>query len=192
MNRTIKWILFGLLTIVAAFFGMGLSTYVAETASPTGSVLFTLAMFAMVVGILVWLLSGNKRISMADPAATAAALAMQPAPGKAAIYILRKGFVGMLQGFDFEIEGLPGFHAKGQAKGNQFLHAEVEPGTYRITAKGKGNSGETQLTLAAGDVTVLRVILEPGLVKGAIVFDRVDPASARADLAAVKMVRWAD
>ncbi len=192
MNRTLKWILLGLLALVAAFFGMALSGWVISNASPGGGVLFTLAMLAMTVGIFVWLLSGNRKIVLADAAEVRAALAMQPAEGKAAVYLVRKGFVGMLQGFDFEIEGLPGFHAKGQAKGNQFLHAEVEPGTYRITAKGKGNSGETQFTLAAGDVTVLRVILEPALVKGAIVFDPVDPASARADLAAVKMVRWAD
>lgn len=112
---------------------------------------------------------------------------MQPAEGKAAIYILRKGFVGMLQGFNFEIEGF----ARGQAKGNQFLHAELPPGTYRITARTKGNAGETQVSLTAGEVAVLRVILEPGLVKGAIMFDRVaNPASARADLAGIKMVCW--
>jgi hypothetical protein len=173
--------------IVAAFFGMALSTYVAENASGGGAALFTLAMFAMVVGIFYWLLSGNKKISLADPAATSAALAMKPAEGKAAIYIMRKDFVGMLQGFNFEIEGV----ASGQAKGNQFLHAEVAPGSYRIGATAKGNGGETQVTLAAGEVAVLKVILEPGLVKGSIMFERItDLVSARAELASIKLVNW--
>jgi hypothetical protein len=187
MNRTVKWILFGVVVIVAAFFGMGLSTFVANNASTGGSLLFTLAMFAVVVGIFAWLLSGNKKVALAGAAETQAALAMRPAEGKAGVYIMRKGFVGILQGFDFEIEGA----AKGQAKGNQFLHAELAPGAYRITAKGKGNVGETQVSLAAGDVAVFRVILEPGMVKGSIVFEQVaDPLSAKADLASIKMVRW--
>lgn len=187
MNRQLKWAGFAVIVVVAAFFGMALSSFVSANASSGAAALFTLAMFAMVVGIIWWLLSGNKKVSMADAAATSTALAMQPSDGKAAIYIMRKGFVGMLQGFNFEIEGV----ARGQAKGNQFLHAEVAPGTYRITARAKGNGGETQITLAKGDVAVLRVNLEPGLVKGAIMFDRIaNPASARADLASIKMVCW--
>lgn len=187
MNRQLKWVGFAVIVVVAAIFGMALSSFVSANASAGGAALFTLAMFAMVVGIIWWLLSGNRKIAMADASATTAALAMQPAEGKAAIYILRKGFVGMLQGFNFEIEGF----ARGQAKGNQFLHAELPPGTYRITARAKGNAGETQVSLTAGEVAVLRVILEPGLVKGAIMFDRVaNPASARADLAGIKMVCW--
>lgn len=186
MNRTLKWILFGILVIVAAFVGMALSTYVMATASTGGSLLFTLAMLAIVVGIIAWLLSGNKKVALADPAATQAALAMRPAEGKAAVYLVRLGFVGMLQGFNFEIEGF----AKGQAKGNQFLHAELAPGNYRITVRGKGNSGETQVSLAAGEIATFRIILEPGLVRGAIMFDRVEPASLRGELAKAKMVLW--
>jgi hypothetical protein len=188
MNRQLKWIALIVAMVFAGIFGMSLSVYVSENASGGGAALFTLAMVAMVVGIFYWLLSGNKKVSMADPAATAAALAMQPSEGKAAIYIMRKGFVGMLQGFDFEIEGV----ARGQAKGNQFLCAEVAPGSYRISAKAKGNGGETQVTLAAGEVAVLRVILEPGLIKGAIMFERItDLVSARNELAAIKLVNWA-
>ena len=187
MNRQLKWVGFAVLVIVAAFFGMALSSYVSANASTGGSLLFTLAAFGLVVGILVWLLSGNRKIAAADASATSAALAMQPAAGKAAIYIMRKGFVGMLQGFNFEIEGI----ARGQAKGNQFLHVEVPPGTYRITARAKGNAGEAQVSLAAGEVAVLRVVLEPGLVRGSIAFDRVaDPATARADLSSIRMVCW--
>jgi hypothetical protein len=186
MNRTVKWLIFGVLVIVAAFFGMALSGFVMRNASAGESLLFTLAMFALVVGILVWLLSGNRKVAVADAGTTAAALAMQPAEGKAALYLMRKGFVGMLQGFDFTIEGV----MSGQAKGNQFLHAELPPGTYRITARGKGNAGETQISLSAGEVAVFRIILEPGLVKGAIMFDPVEPAAARADLAQIKLVRW--
>ncbi len=188
MNRQLKWIALIFGVIVAAFFGMSLSVYIADNASGGGAALFTLAMVALVVGIFYWLLSGNKKVSVADPAATTAALTMRPAEGKAAIYIMRKGFVGMLQGFNFAIEGM----ASGQAKGNQFLHAEVAPGTYRITAKAKGNGGETQVTVAAGEVAVLKVILEPGMLKGSIVFERItDLVSAQAELASIKMVSWA-
>jgi len=187
MNRQLKWVALIVAVIIAAFFGMALSTYVAENASGGGAALFTLAMFAMVVAIFYWLLSGNKKVSMADSAATSAALTMRPAEGKAAIYLMRKGFVGMLQGFDFEIEGV----ASGQAKGNQFLHAEVAPGSYRILAKAKGNGGETQVTLASGEVAVLKIILEPGMLKGSIIFERItDLVSAHAELASIKMVKW--
>jgi hypothetical protein len=188
MNRQLKWLALIAGVIVAAFLGMSLSTYVAENASGGGAALFTLTMIAMVAGIFYWLLSGNKKISMADPAATSAALAMQPVDGKAAIYIMRKGFVGMLQGFNFEIEGV----VSGQAKGNQFLCAQVAPGSYRIVAKAKGNGGDTQVALASGEVAVFKVILEPGLIKGSIVFERItDLVSARAELASIKLVNWA-
>mgnify|MGYP000867450009 CR=1 FL=1 len=187
MNSQIKWVGFAVVVVIAAIFGMALSSFVAANASGAGAALFTLAMLAVVVGIFWWLLSGNKKSAMADASATSAALAMQPSEGKAAIYIMRKGFVGMLQGFDFEIEGV----ARGQAKGNQFLYAELLPGTYRITAKAKGNEGETQLAVTSGEVVVLRVMLEPGLLKGMIMFDRLaNPASARADLGSIKMVCW--
>ncbi|MGE3692207.1 MAG: DUF2846 domain-containing protein [Novosphingobium sp.] len=187
MNRELKWVILIAAAVVAAFIGMALSQYVMANASSGGSLIFTLAMLGIVGGILYWLLSGNKKVVMADAGATTAALAMRPSEGKAAIYIYRKGFVGMLQGFNFAIEGV----ASGQAKGNQFLHAEVAPGSYRITAKAKGNGGETEVSVAAGEVAVLRVELEPGLVTGKIVFDRVaNPAMAKADLASIKMVSW--
>lgn len=187
MNRQLKWVIWIVVVIVAALFGMSLSTYVASTASSSGQLLFILVSLGVVVGIFYWLLSGNKRIRLADGGASAAALTMKPGEGKAAIYILRKGFVGMLQGINFEIEGA----ASGQAKGNQFLHAELAPGTYRVMAKSKGNDGETEVSLAAGEVAVLRVVLEPGLVKGKIVFDReANLVTAHAELASVKMVCW--
>ncbi len=187
MNRQLKWVGFIAICIVAAFFGLALSQFVTANASEGGALLFTLAMFAMVVGIFWWLLSGNKKVAMADAAATSAALAMQPAEGKAAVYIVRKGFVGMLQGFNFAIEGV----MQGQAKGNQFLYAELPPGSYRITAKGKGNAGETDVSLAAGEVVVFRINLEPGLVKGSIAFERVaNPHSMKSDIAGIKMVMW--
>jgi len=187
MNRQLKWIGFGILALVAAIGGRVLAEFVFENSSGGKAALFTLAMLAVVVGIFVWLLSGNRKVTLADGAATSAALAMKPAEGKAAIYIMRKGFVGMLQGFDFEIEGV----ARGQAKGNQLLYAEVAPGTYRITAKARGNGGETQVSVSAGEVAVLHVFLEPGLMKGMIMFDRIaEPARARTDLASVRMVCW--
>lgn len=97
----------------------------------------------------------------------------------------------MLQGYNFEIEGV----ARGQAKGNPFLYAEVPPGTYRLTAKGKGkgNQGDTEVSLTAGEVAVLRVLPGPWRVQnfwGSIVFDRVAPDSARADLSSIPMVCW--
>ena len=186
MNRETKWALYIVVLVLAGLFGAGLSTYVMANMSAGGSSLFILLMFAIVVGIIVWSLSGNKRTRAADAASTAAALLMRPAAGKAAICIYRKGFVGMAQGFNFAIEGV----ASGQAKGNQFLYAEVDPGTYRITAQGKGNGGETEVTVAAGEVAVFRAVIEVGLVKGKIAFDRVDGDAARRDLASVKMVCW--
>lgn len=186
MGREARWVILILCAIVAGIFGMYLSVWASASLSGPGQTLFILLMLGIVVGIVVWSLSGNKRVQVADSAATAAALMMQPAPGKAAIYILRKGFVGMAQGFNFTIEGV----TRGQARGNTFLHAEVDPGAYRITAKGKGNEGETEVTVSAGEVVVLKVAIEVGLIKGNIAFDRIEGDAARRDLGSVKMACW--
>lgn len=185
LNKTVKSVLlFGLAAFVFMFF-LRFGERAAEQSAGLGFAIMAIG-FVSGAGVVYWNLSGNSKTETATPAELQQALAMTPAAGKAAIYLVRKGFVAKLQGIDFTIEGVGG----GQAKGNQFLHAEAAPGTYHIAASAKGSAGSTDVTLAEGEIAIFRIAVVMGMTAGTVAFTRLDVQAGRAELASAKMVRW--
>ena len=84
-----------------------------------------------VVVLVIFILMRNKSGALASAEESTDALAMNVLPGKARIYVMRKGFVGGQQGMDISIDG----QLSSQIRTKYFLMAEVEPGVHRITAK---------------------------------------------------------
>lgn len=152
----------------------------------------SLLFFGCLIAFILYSLSGNQGGGAAGGEAQAEARRLRPVPGKGRIYIVRKGFVGALQGMDIAIEGV----ASGQIKSNRFLVAEVEPGDYRIAAKmargGKSTASTYDIGIGAGEVAVIHVILEMGTLANATVFERLDDATAREKLAGSKMMLWTE
>ena len=187
MNRNAFWIV---VIIIGAIVGAGVGRSLASSMSGGSAMLLALVAIAFVVGLIIWSLSGNKVGRRADPAAEADARAMTPAPGKARIYIVRRGFVGALAGMKVGIDGI----ATGQLKSGQFVMAEVAPGNYRIeTAMARGQRGsqaETQLVVAEGEAVVIHVTLEMGALSGKTIQSRLDPGRGRGEIAGAKLVQW--
>lgn len=113
------------------------------------------------VGVIYYNLSGNRKVVRAAPEVLERARKMQPKRAKAGLYLLRKGYIGSRLGMDVAIEGV----ASGQLRSGLFLHAEVEPGTYDVTARPARNANETtheSVTLQAGETVVVLIALSRG------------------------------
>lgn len=113
------------------------------------------------VGVIYYNVSGNRKILHAAPDVLERARKMRPKRGKAGLYLLRKGFIGSRLGMDVAIEGV----ASGQLRSGLFLHVEVEPGTYEMTARPARNANETThetVTLVAGETVVVLIALSRG------------------------------
>jgi hypothetical protein len=142
--------------------------------------------------LVLYSLSGNRGGRAAAANVEAEARLMKPSPGKARIYIVRKGFVAALQGMNVGIENV----ATGQIKSNRFLTAEVEPGDYRVTAKmargGKSTAGTMDVSVGPGDVAIVHAYLEMGTFAAKTILTRLEPGEAREKLAGARMMLWAE
>ncbi|MFV0624298.1 DUF2846 domain-containing protein [Sphingomonas sp. ac-8] len=185
-----KWIV---LTVVAVVFGALLGP--ALLGSLPGGIAWPIALVLILapLGYVVWVLAGNKVGKAATPAAMADAQAFVPAPGMARIYVVRRGFMGGMAGMKVAIEGV----ASGQIRMNQFVMAEVPPGSYTIeTAMArngmKPSNAETTLTVAAGDLVTLRAMLQVNATHAVTVHERLSLADGRFEIGRAKMVQWTE
>lgn len=150
------------------------------------SLLLGVTGLVVVVGIVIFNLSGNRRTRTADPATVARALALRPEDGKAGLYLVRRGFLGRAQGIDFSINDV----ARGQIRGNQFLQIDLDPGRYHIDARGKGNAGATDVTLAAGEVAIFKVTIAMAMTAGVVTFTPMPVPQGKLELAGATLIRW--
>jgi hypothetical protein len=152
-----------------------------------------IGLIAMVggLGFAAFVLLGNKQGTKADPAKLADALTLQPANGKARIYVMRKGFVGGMQGMNISIDD----SYNGQIRSNYFMMAELDPGTYNMSAQFSKQTASTRqshvVTITAGDVVLLNMTFDLGMLQGTIRFDETrDTAQIKQLLSGLKMVNW--
>ena len=152
-----------------------------------------LVLFIPAIIFVVLIFARNKSGAMAGPEETARALAMAVPPGKALLYVMRKGFVGGQQGMNITIDGT----LDSQIRANYFLMAALDPGQHSVKAKmssGTESAARThELTLAAGDIVLLDMKLTMGLLQGAPDFTEVrDAVQARQMLNGCRLVLWKD
>lgn len=144
-----------------------------------------------VIALVVIILMRNKGGAEADEGAAAQARQFTAEDGKAAIYVMRKGFVGGQQGMNVTIDGA----LKSQFRTGRFVKADVEPGEHTVEAQmasGSKKAGTTQvMTLAAGDCVLLDTKMNMGALQGSLEFLQTsDAAEAREKLAGLKLVEW--
>ncbi|WP_425228480.1 hypothetical protein [Sphingomonas sp.] len=188
MPNNTKWIV---LVVIAAVVGAVLGP--AMLYALPGGVGLAIAglMFLGVVGYLVYILAGNRVGKAAPPALVAEARSFAPAPGMARLYVVRRGFMGGLAGMKVAIAGV----VSGQIRMNQFVMAELPPGTYTLETAMARNGMKPSLasgafTLAAGDIVVVRAMLEMRATHALTVQQPLAPPDGRAEIMAAKMVGW--
>ena len=187
MSKNAMWLT---LIFAAAIFGALMGPSLASMMSPDTLLILSVLLIGGIVLFCFWALSSNKGGAKADPAALADARAMQAPPGKARIYVSRRGFVAALQGLDVTLDGV----VKGQIKSGQMLLADVAPGVHHIhvaTAKAKlARPAEMEIDVGAGGVVVIDAMIEMGALKGGVKLTRLDAAKAREDVHATKLILW--
>ena len=184
-----KWII---LTIIAAIVGVFAGPVLLGSMGSLGGIVGVVILVAA-VGYIIYLLSANKVGKAADPATLKDARSLAPAPGKARIYVVRRGFMGGLAGMKVSVVGV----AAGQIRMNQFVMAEVAPGTYTVeTAMArngmKPSNSDSSVTVAEGQAVVIQAMLEVRATHAITVQQQLSPAKARSEIASTKMVQWTD
>ncbi|MBC2777809.1 DUF2846 domain-containing protein [Parasphingopyxis marina] len=187
-GKNVFWIV---LIFVAAFVGAFIGPALLGD-MPIGVVALLLVLIlGGTIGFVVYSLSGNRGGAAASGEELASARAFAPADGKGRIYIIRRGFVAALQGMNVEIDGV----FSGQIKSKQFLMAELDPGTYRLSAqmaRAAKAKNAMAIELRAGEAVAIQAFIEMGAVSGKVIFERVEPPVAKAQVATMKMLHWSD
>jgi len=183
-----KWIV---LMIVGGVAGAILGPMLGRSLSGGSVALICGLILVAFVALIVWSLAANKVGKPASAAMMADARAMKPAPGTARIYVVRRGFMGGMAGMKVEIHGV----AAGQIRMNQFVMAEVAPGTYTVeTAMARNgtrpSNAQGDLTLQNGEVAVIVTTLQMEAMHAQTVQQRVLGAEAQSEVGRAKMVRW--
>ena len=150
-----------------------------------------LLLLVPVVGFVLFVLFRNKGGSEADEATAAQARQFSATAGKAAIYVMRKGFVAGQQGMNVTIDA----DRTTQFRTGRFVKAEVAPGQHTIEAQMASQTKGTALVhtvdLAEGECVLLDAKLNMGALRGSIEFLETREANeARSKLAGLKLVEW--
>lgn len=188
-GKNVFWII---VIFLAAFIGAFMGPSLLGDMSVGVIGLLMVVVFGGIIVLIVWSLSGNRGGRAASSEELSDARAMRPAEGKGRIYVIRRGFVAALQGMNVDIEGV----ASGQIKSKQFLMVEVDPGTYRLNAKmargGKSTRSEMDLEVRSGEPVVIQAFVEMGALAASTKLEPVEAGVAKAQLAEMKMVHWAE
>ena len=190
MPNNTKWmVLIVVAAVIGAFAGPALYTLV-----PAGiALLICTLLLVAALGYVIYILAGNKVGRPATPAMVADARAFAPAPGTARLYVVRRGFMGGLAGMKIDIAG----REAGQIRMNQFVMAELPPGTYTLaTAMArnglKSSRSSSEVTLAPGEVMIVRAMLEVRATHAMTVQQVLAPAEGRSEIMAARMVTWSN
>ena len=143
-----------------------------------------------ITAIVFYNLSGNRRTANAAASAKQRALAFTADPGKAALYLVRTGFVGKMAGMNLAVDG----REVAQLKSPRFTRIEITPGPHVLTASfGGGLAGQTKpselaFSCADGEIVVMKLAMSMGVLKNPVKIERSSAdASARAELSGMQM-----
>lgn len=160
-----------------------------------GEVTILLSLAALVVvGVVIFRnLQTNRKVAEATPAQRADALAFAAEPGKAALYLFRKQFVGRAVGLNVLIDG----REIAQLKSPRFTRILLTPGAHRIagytgTNKKPGDGEGLAFDAAAGAVLAMKAEVEPQMVGVTVKFTPLALEAARSDVANIAKMVVAD
>ncbi|HVZ98728.1 MAG TPA: hypothetical protein VG841_00275 [Caulobacterales bacterium] len=184
------WPLFlGALTAGFIAFLLGVSAAVGGEKPGMLGIVVGVAMGAIVM-LVANNLSGNRAQTQADEETRRRALAFEVEPGKAALYVVRTGFVGKAAGMELALDG----RAFVQLKSPRYARLDIEPGPHTLSASFGGAVSaqarpmEREFIAGAGDVVVMKLTLGFGATKSPIQIDRVSAESVSAQIAGMTMV----
>lgn len=177
MARMIGFALAG--AIIGFFLIGGLRKFVGD--APMA--ILWVGLLAVAAVIIVRNLMSNRRVANASAEVRARALAFSPEPQKAALYILRKQWVGRAVGVNVVIDG----REVVQLKSPRFTRLVLRPGSHTIagytgTAQKPADGSAVQFTAAAGQITVMLCAVEPQMIGSIVKFAPQTLDQARADL----------
>ena len=180
MNRTVKFVL--IVTFVSGATSFLLTALTAGTPARDNPPFIGLA-FGMVAGIANMLLTGNRKVAIADDEARRLALAeVSPANGMARVLVVRQVRVGVMVGVDVTVDG----RVLTQLKSPRFASLPLVPGPHEIGAVAQGRRTKPMVVeLTAGETAIVRVSAGLGGIK---LTREVDSPELRAALAKVPMV----
>ena len=180
MNRTGKFVLIVTLVSGATSF---LLTALAAGSRAHANPPFIGLVFGMVAGIAYMLLTGNRKVPVADDEARRLALAqVSAADGIARILVVRQVMVGAMIGVDVVVDG----RVLTQLTSPRFASLLLVPGPHAIVAVAQGRSTKPMaIDLAAGETAIVRI--SAGLA-GVKLTREADSPELRAALASVPMV----
>ena len=144
-----------------------------------------------VCGVIVWRnLQLNRKVTDATPAQRTAALSFTPDAGKAALYVYRTQFIGKAVGVNLDVDN----RQAAQIKSPRFTRISLTPGAhsaefYLGTPDKKKPGGRTeQLNVAAGDVIILKLEIEPQMVGTVMKLTPTEATKARTEIGSAKMI----
>lgn len=172
---------------IAVIVGMVVFGALGKLVGPEIVSLLSLAALVVAIVVVVRNLGTNRKVSDATPEARAQALTFTPEPGKAALYILRKQFIGKAVGVNVLIDG----RAVAQIKSPRFIRVLLTPGAHVIggyTGTMKPPTDGLTITANAGEIIALLCEVEPGMIGSVVKFKPLTLDAARADFAKTRMV----
>lgn len=183
MARMIGFALVG--AIIGFFMITGLRKFVGD--APLA--ILWIGLLAVALVIIVRNLMSNRRVENAPADVRARALTFSPEPQKAALYILRKQWVGRAVGVNVMIDG----RDVAQLKSPRFTRVLLSPGSHTIagytgTAKKPAEGSTAPITAAAGQIIVMLCAVEPQLIGSIVKFTPQALEQARKDLDKTRMV----
>lgn len=184
MNKYIPGIVIGV--VVGVIFGFLMSFVFPEGPAATfygaGAAAFTAYIFSN--------LAGNKKVPKASDAEKQAALAMQPPPGKALLYVYREGFVAKLAGLNLQVDG----QEFAQLTAPKFTVLALPAGPHTLTcgfgglAGPQSKKGSYDFLAAADGMAAVGIGVSMGLVQGNMAFTPMtDPQAVKAKLGGMPM-----
>ncbi len=185
MQKFLAPLLAGFVTAFVVNFLMGLNG--VEKGDATGLIAGIGA--GVVVAIVLFNLSGNRRTLAADADARRRALTFVPTPGKAALYLVRTGFVGKMAGMNLAVDG----REIAQLKSPRFTRVDIAPGAHALTASfGGGLAGQTKaselaFSCADGEIVVMKLSMSMGLVQNPLKIERSSAEAVRGEIARMQM-----
>lgn len=190
MQRYIVPILGGFIAAFVINFIMSFAASAAGEKPDTTGTIIGIA-FGVVVAVVLYNLSGNRKVADADSAAKSRALSFAAEPGKAALYLVRTGFVGKAAGMNLAVDG----REVAQLKSPRFTCVALPPGAHALRASfggglaGQSTPAELAFTANAGDIVVMHITMGFGALKSPLKIERAELSTMRAQITGLRMVK---
>lgn len=188
MSKSFGPILFGVIVAMVVGFLMGFAASAAGE-EPGITPALTGLCFGIVTTIVVYNLSGNRKVADADPETRTRALAFETDPARAALYLVRTGGVDQASSMNVAING----REVAQLKSPRFTRVTLLPGAHKLTAAFAGGLAaqtkpvEYAFTAAASEIIVLRLTMGVGAIRNPVQVERVNVDWARGELSSMRM-----